>query len=63
MLTERGYPNTRLIFPPPSLCTDNAAMIAWAGIEMFKAGYNDTLSIRALRKWPLDQLLQPLTEN
>jgi N6-L-threonylcarbamoyladenine synthase len=61
MLTERGYSNMRLIFPPASLCTDNAAMIAWAGIEMFKAGHTDTLSIRALRKWPLDQLLQPPT--
>lgn len=63
MLTERGYPNMRLIFPPASLCTDNAAMIGWAGIEMFKAGHTDTLSIRALRKWPLDQLLQPPTGN
>ncbi|OCL11114.1 hypothetical protein AOQ84DRAFT_374299 [Glonium stellatum] len=63
MLTERGYPNMRLIFPPRSLCTDNAAMIAWAGIEMFRAGHTDPLSIRALRKWPLDQLLHPLTGN
>ncbi|OCK76923.1 hypothetical protein K432DRAFT_132981 [Lepidopterella palustris CBS 459.81] len=63
MLTARGYPNMRIIFPPPSLCTDNAAMIAWAGIEMFQSGHTDELSIRALRKWPLDQLLTPTKGN
>ncbi|KAK5149261.1 hypothetical protein LTR04_007268, partial [Oleoguttula sp. CCFEE 6159] len=32
-LNVRGFSHIRLLFPPPALCTDNAAMIAWAGIE------------------------------
>lgn len=48
-----------LYFPPPAYCTDNAAMIAWTGLEMFEAGHADPLSIRAIRKWPLDDLLEP----
>lgn len=58
-LCTRGYPNMKLYFPPPQYCTDNAAMIAWAGLEMFEAGHTDPLHIRAIRKWPLDKLLNP----
>ncbi|KAL8973878.1 MAG: hypothetical protein Q9197_001880 [Variospora fuerteventurae] len=53
-LDVRGYPHIRLIFPPPSLCTDNAAMIAWTGIEMYEAGYESNLGCKALRKWSID---------
>ncbi|KAL8654738.1 MAG: hypothetical protein Q9210_001321 [Variospora velana] len=53
-LDIRGYPHIRLIFPPPSLCTDNAAMIAWTGIEMYEAGYESNLGCKALRKWSID---------
>ncbi len=42
------------IAPPPSLCTDNAAMIAWAGIERFRLGEQDDLSLSARPRWPLD---------
>jgi N6-L-threonylcarbamoyladenine synthase len=59
MLVAHGYPDVRIVFPPPSLCTDNAAMIAWAGIEMYQAGHKDARTIRAIRKWPLDSLLSP----
>ncbi|KAF2270880.1 hypothetical protein CC78DRAFT_573239 [Lojkania enalia] len=59
VLVARGFPDVRIVFPPPSLCTDNAAMIAWAGIEMYEAGYHDPRTIRAIRKWPLNQLLSP----
>ncbi|KAF2177004.1 hypothetical protein K469DRAFT_382450 [Zopfia rhizophila CBS 207.26] len=59
ILTAHGYPNVRIIFPPASLCTDNAAMIAWAGLEMYQAGYSDPFTIRSVRKWPLDELLSP----
>jgi N6-L-threonylcarbamoyladenine synthase len=47
-----------LIFtaPPPVLCTDNAAMIAWAGVERFKKGWIDTLDIKARPRWPLEEL-------
>jgi N6-L-threonylcarbamoyladenine synthase len=34
-------------------------MIGWTGLEMFEAGHIDLLSIRAIRKWPLDILLDP----
>ena len=40
--------------PPLWLCTDNAAMIAWAGAERFAAGYTDPLDIAARPRWPLD---------
>ncbi|KAL8781379.1 MAG: hypothetical protein Q9213_006034 [Squamulea squamosa] len=53
-LDIRGFPHIRLIYPPPPLCTDNAAMIAWTGTEMYKARYESDLSCRALRKWSID---------
>ncbi|KAF2021854.1 hypothetical protein BU24DRAFT_338768 [Aaosphaeria arxii CBS 175.79] len=62
-LCAQNLPDTRLVFPPPALCTDNAAMIAWAGLEMFEAGHIDSRKIRALRKWPLDQILTPSQDD
>ena len=53
-LDKRGFAHIRLIFPPPSLCTDNAAMIAWTGTEMYRAGFESDLSCNALRKWSID---------
>jgi N6-L-threonylcarbamoyladenine synthase len=40
--------------PPAWLCTDNAAMIAWAGAERLAAGLTDTLDAPARARWPLD---------
>ena len=40
--------------PPPWLCTDNGAMIAWAGLERFEAGFIDGLDAPARARWPLD---------
>jgi N6-L-threonylcarbamoyladenine synthase len=44
----------RFLAPPPALCTDNGAMIAWAGIERFRLGRADDLSLSARPRWPLD---------
>lgn len=44
----------RFTAPPSWLCTDNAAMIAWAGVERFAAGLTDELSCAARPRWPLD---------
>ncbi|KAL3439973.1 glycoprotease family-domain-containing protein [Aspergillus insuetus] len=52
-LDARGFKYVEIVAPPPALCTDNAAMIGWAGIEMFEAGWRSELSVRALRKWSL----------
>ena len=48
---EMGFEN---FFPPIELCSDNAAMIAWAGIERFKKGIKDNLDVLAKPRWPLD---------
>lgn len=47
--------NTVFIAPPLNLCTDNAAMIAWAGLERFRLGYRDDFTLSARPRWPLDQ--------
>ena len=44
----------RFVAPPHWLCTDNGAMIAWAGAERFAAGLTDPLDIAARPRWPLD---------
>jgi N6-L-threonylcarbamoyladenine synthase len=50
----------RFVAPPLALCTDNAAMIAWAGIEGFRLGHRDDHTLAARSRWPLDETAAPL---
>jgi N6-L-threonylcarbamoyladenine synthase len=53
-LDARDFREIKLVFPPPHLCTDNAAMIAWTGLEMFEAGFRSDLGCDPLSKWSMD---------
>lgn len=54
--SELGF---SFIAPPLKLCTDNAAMIAWAGIERWRMGERGG-DVQARPRWPLDQLAAPM---
>jgi len=49
---DAGIP---LLLPPPDLCTDNGAMIAWAGAERLALGLDDTLDAAPRARWRLDE--------
>ena len=51
--------NLRFIAPPPALCTDNGAMVAWAGIERLRLGLDDKLDFAPRPRWPLDPVAAP----
>ena len=53
----------RLVAPPPALCTDNAAMIAWAGIERLRLGLDDPLDFAPRPRWPLEELAEELARR
>ena len=48
--------NMDFIAPPLDLCTDNAAMIAWAGLEKLKMGHRTNLDFAPRPRWPLNDL-------
>ena len=50
----------KFLAPPLPLCTDNAAMIAWAGIERFRGGALDGMDLVARPRWPLDASAAPM---
>ena len=51
LATETGV---KLVMPPPALCTDNGAMIAWAGLERLRLGLTDGMDFAPRPRWPLD---------
>lgn len=53
-LDQRGFTDVEIVAPPPELCTDNAAMIGWTGMEMYQAGWSSDLGIRSAKEWSLD---------
>lgn len=48
-------PDWQLVAPPLPLCTDNAAMIAWAALERFEQGEHSELDLAPRSRWPLDE--------
>lgn len=59
--TMSGDMGVRFLAPPLALCTDNAAMIAWAGLERFRLGHQDDFTLSARPRWPLDTKSPSLT--
>ena len=55
-----GAADAAFLAPPLRLCTDNAAMIAWAGIEAFRLGQRDGMDLAGRPRWPLDGQAAPM---
>lgn len=55
-----GHAGYMLHIPPPALCTDNGAMVAWAGAERLRCGWTDGFDFSARARWPLDPEALPV---
>ncbi|GGA81856.1 tRNA N6-adenosine threonylcarbamoyltransferase [Neiella marina] len=53
---ELGKRNGKVYYPRPELCTDNGAMIAYAGMQRLKAGQVAKAGVEVFPRWPLEQL-------
>jgi N6-L-threonylcarbamoyladenine synthase len=49
----------RLVAPPVRLCTDNAVMVAWAGLERLRLGLADGIEFAPRPRWPLEAIERP----
>lgn len=54
---EHQPTDIKLVYPSPDICSDNAAMIGYTAIQMFKAGYTSSFDVEPIRKWPINQIL------
>jgi N6-L-threonylcarbamoyladenine synthase len=59
LLSLAAEDGVALVVPPPGLCTDNGAMIAWAGAERLAHGMCDMLDTAPRARWPLAQVTRP----
>ncbi|KOS19392.1 tRNA N6-adenosine threonylcarbamoyltransferase [Escovopsis weberi] len=53
-LAARGFGAVRVVAPPAALCTDNAAMVAWAGMELWDQGWCSDLGVLPIGRWPME---------
>ncbi|KAJ7647491.1 glycoprotease family-domain-containing protein [Roridomyces roridus] len=56
---QNALPTLEFVFPEPSLCTDNAVMIAWASMHRFLANDHDEFTIGPLPKWSIEDIRNP----
>ena len=54
--TELAKINATVYYAPPALCTDNGAMIAYAGYQRLQAGQSDDLAVSCVPRWPMTEL-------
>lgn len=57
MLQAHGFDNMTVTAPKPDLCTDNAQMIAWAGLKMYEAGWTTGISFLPQGEWPIEEII------